>query len=60
MIDFQISPKHQALQARVRAFVRSEFVPHESDSGQGPSKVHRRNLAKLILKGSSSLGLALS
>jgi alkylation response protein AidB-like acyl-CoA dehydrogenase len=36
MIDFQISPEHQKLQARVRDFVLSEIVPLESDSRQGP------------------------
>lgn len=36
MIDFQISPEHQKLQARVRDFVLSEIVPFESDSRQGP------------------------
>jgi len=36
MIDFQISPEHQTLQARVRVFIRSEIVPLESDSRQGP------------------------
>lgn len=36
MIDFQMSPEHQKLQARVRDFVLSEIVPLESDSRQGP------------------------
>jgi alkylation response protein AidB-like acyl-CoA dehydrogenase len=36
MIDFQISPEHQMLQARVREFVRSEIIPRETDSRQGP------------------------